>query len=58
MGIERTRELDEGRKRTIAKIQKKKNVRRKRRKADNARLRDKGLKFNKTDNCYSSNCHE
>lgn len=54
MGNGRNRELSAERKEVIAKINVKKSARLKARKAKNAKLRESGEKFAKTDSCYKS----
>lgn len=54
MGQGRTRKLPVERRNIIAKNQSKKNARRKKRKAENAGMRESGEKFGKTDYCYRS----
>ena len=44
----------DGQKEVIAKVQTKKNVRRKKIKRENARLRDRGEKFSHKDVCYKA----
>ena len=51
----RSRQLPEARQERIAKIRTKKNSRRKKRKAVNARLREAGVKFSKLEACYKGN---
>ena len=48
-----TRKLSEDKQAAIAKVQSQKNARRKKRKAQNARLRDSGEKFGTKDACYN-----
>jgi hypothetical protein len=52
MGTGRTRVLSDVTKEAIARVMKRKTARRKRRKAENARLRERGEKFSKKEACY------